>query len=96
MIIAQGVCHSGCICLTSTLTILALLTVALWRRGVIVRRLVVVTSSVLGWLLVAPTAPIATSLTATAAVTTSTLASARWLVVARSLRAAVVADEEKC
>lgn len=80
-------------CLTSTLTILALLTVALWRRGVIAWRLVVVTSSVLGWLLVAPAAPIAASLTSTAAVTSATVSTARWLVVARSLRATFIAVE---
>ncbi len=79
--------------LTSTLTILALLTVALWRGRVVARRLVVVTSSVLGWLLVAPAAPIATSLTSTAAITTSTLSTTRGLVVARSLRVTFIPVE---
>lgn len=71
-------------CLTSTLTVLALLTVALWRGGVVAWRLVVVTSSMLGWLLVAPAASVAPRLTTTAAVTTSTLSTTQWLVVARS------------
>lgn len=64
--------------LTSTLAVLALLTVALRRGGAVAGWLVEVTSSMRVWLLVAPTAPIATRLTPAAAVTTSALSPARW------------------
>ncbi len=79
--------------LTSTLAVLALLAVALWRGGTVAWRLVVVTSTVLGWLMVAHAAPIATSLTSTAAITASSLSTNLWRVVARGLRAAVIAAD---
>lgn len=77
--------------LTSTLTVLALLTVALWRGRAVAWRLVVVTSPMLGWLLVAPAPPVATRLTSTAAVPSTTVSAAWWLVVTRSLRATFIA-----
>lgn len=64
---------------------MALLAEALRRGRAVARGLVVVASSVLGRLLVAPTTPIATGLSSRTSVTSATVAAARGLAVAGRL-----------
>lgn len=70
---------------------MALLAEALWRGRAVARGLVVVASSGLGRLLVAPATPIATGLRSRTSVTSAAVAAARGLAVAGRLRATVIA-----
>lgn len=87
-------------CLTSTLAVLALLTVALGWWGAVAGRLVIGSASMLGGLLLAPTAPISAALSTAASIApTSTLVAVatptQLLPIAGGLGVVAIAAEEE-